>query len=199
MVACSHLPPQGAPSPVMSAAIDGVDYFAARLSNEALAKFGISNRQQLAHASIRQPFREHVVPAERLLAYQPGEELTDLIEATDRWLFPVLVQDQVKALLIVDELQGVPSAVALGSAALAESLMQVRARWPVNEGFQLQYVRAEMADMVVVSVAGVDRITPLTTTAVALQLPPTPDGRYGLYPPDEVLPALRFLIPATLE
>ena len=70
------------------------------------------------------------------------------------------------------------------------ALVRIRERWPVVEGYQLQYVRVAMADMVIVSQSGVAQITPLHTTARLLRLPKQPDGLYGLHKPERVFPQL---------
>jgi hypothetical protein len=116
--------------------------------------------------------------------------VSDLIEETDLWLFPVVHAEEVRAMITVDRFRGQPTAVAIGGHRLAEALMQIRGRWPSTEGYQLRYLRVAMADMVIVSHMGLEKITPLSTTALLLRLPARPDGLYGLYKPEEVLPRL---------
>jgi hypothetical protein len=196
LASCCCLPYRPPPLDVTQAAVDGLHFFGERLPPEALAEFGYPDGQALARSDLRPPYRIHLIPKASLESYHPGDPVAGLLVATDRWLFPIASRGEVQALLEVDTLNGRPRAVTIGRRALARSLERIRHRWPAAEGYRLQYARAGIANMVIASFAGVERITPLAATGLVLDVPHPPDGVYGLYTPAELLPRLLPLVVA---
>jgi hypothetical protein len=178
------------PAETVIAAENGLDFFAARLSTHALGDLGFARRAELAVADVRQPFRIYRMPRQRLESYRSGDAVSTLIEATDRWLFPVVQAGEVRALISVDRVDGKPTAVAIGARRLAKALTEIRERWPGVQGYRLRYVRAAMADLVIVSRLGTEQIVPVTARVTPLDLSEGPAAIDSLYDPQQVVPRL---------
>jgi hypothetical protein len=182
--------PDAPPAGTVVAAEIGLDFFATRLSTHALGDLGFADRADLAAADVRQPFRMYRMPLQRLETYRSGDAVSALIEETDRWLFPVVHAGELRALITVDRFGGEPTAVAIGARQLGTALAQIRERWPGAQGYRLRYVRAAMADMVIVSRLGTEKIVPVTARVPPLDLSEGPATTFSLYEPQQVVPRL---------
>lgn len=190
LASCHLFPPQTTPPDVNQAAVKGLDYFSQRLSSKALSNLGYQSRAELAVSDIRAPYRIHLISMDAMENFTADDDLNLLLAQTDQWLFPLRYQNRITAMLSIDNLQGKPTAVAIGAQPLARTLSQMRNRWPATEGYTLKYIRLAHVDMISVSQVNKVRIIPLSTLAAILKLPETEDDLYGIYKPQVIFPPL---------
>jgi len=126
---------QTVPSEVESAARNGLKSFLDRIPAGERPNYGFTANDALDQAYLGDPFRLNMIAPEALLAYKAGDPVAPLLTETDMWYFPVMIQDRIRCVLIVDHLDGAWQAVSLGQAALAKSLGEVRQRWPGALGY----------------------------------------------------------------
>ena len=60
--------------------------------------------------------------------------------ATDMWYFPVMLQEKIIAILVVDKMEGVWEAVSLGYIPLANELQLILPQWSGERGFTPQFM-----------------------------------------------------------
>jgi hypothetical protein len=70
-----------------------------------------------------------------LLNYSAGSQVISLLSKTTMWYFLVMIDNNVRCILIVDQIDGKWQAVSLGYADLAKALNRVMRRWPQSKGF----------------------------------------------------------------
>jgi hypothetical protein len=126
---------QEVPDEIMSQAQQGLPLFLHKIPPGTLAEYGFADHDPLAQAYLGQPFKVHTITPTALLGAKAGSRIRDMLEETKLWYFPVMINDQVRALLVVDYLQGQWRAVSLGYANLARGLGTVRQRWPRSQGY----------------------------------------------------------------
>jgi hypothetical protein len=126
---------QEVPDEILSQAQKGLPAFLNKIPPGTLAEYGFAENDPLAQAYLSKPFKVYTITPTALLGARAGSRIRDLLEETKLWYFPVMINDQVRALLVVDYLQGQWQAVSLGYANLARGLGTVMQRWPRSRGF----------------------------------------------------------------
>jgi hypothetical protein len=126
---------QEAPQEVMMAAEAGLPLFLSQIPPEARSDYGFTKNDALAQAYLGEPFNLYTIKPPALLGYQPGDSVPALLSKTSMWYFPVMIQDEVRAVLVVDQLDGKWQAVSLGYVNLAKQLQGVLQQWPRAKGF----------------------------------------------------------------
>jgi hypothetical protein len=126
---------QEAPQEVRMAAEAGLPHFVSLIPPGARGDYGFTKNDILAQAYLGDPFNLYTIKPPALLAYQPGDSVPPLLTPTNIWYFPVMIQEEVRAVLAVDQLDGKWQAVSLGYVNLARQLQGVMQQWPRSKGF----------------------------------------------------------------
>ena len=143
---------QGVPPEVLSAAREGLQPFLGRISPETREIYGFSKSDALARVNLGAPFNLQTITPEVLLNYQAGSPVAALLSKTNLWYFPVMLQNEVKAILVVDGVDGKWQAVSLGYANLAKALGTISQRWPASQGFHPRLIAVFQANQYLVLV-----------------------------------------------
>ncbi len=98
-------------------------------------EFGFAKTDSLDKVYIGIPYKLHKINSQALSDYQEGDTVSSLISETQMWYFPIMLADQMKAVLIVDKVKGKWKAVGFGCANLSAKLEKVRRNWPASEGY----------------------------------------------------------------
>jgi hypothetical protein len=118
----------------------GLPGFLARIPAGAEAEFGFSQTGDTARATLGEPLHLLTITPDALRAYRPGDDVDTVLSETDMWYVPVLVDDEVRAVLVIDRMAEGWQAVSLGYAALAADLNALQRAWPKAAGFDPQLV-----------------------------------------------------------
>jgi hypothetical protein len=102
---------------------------------DARGDYGFTKNDILAQAYLGEPFNLYTIKPSALLAYQAGDSVPALLTQTNIWYFPVMIQNEVRALLAVSQQDGKWQAVGFGYVNLAKQLQGVMQQWPKSKGF----------------------------------------------------------------
>jgi hypothetical protein len=124
---------QRVPPEVTKAAQDGLPkYLRGAL---AVAKgFGFDKGDSIQHATLGEPFQVFSVVSPD--TFQRGISCKSVAKVSKKWFFPVLMRGEAKTVLEVFlRKDGIWEAAGIGGTAIAKSLGAIRARWPLEKGY----------------------------------------------------------------
>ena len=125
-----------APQGVMDAARNGLYPFLQRISPDKFENYGFTAKDSLDNARLGSPFRVYTITPSTLFKYKSGDTVSSLISSTGMWYFPIMVDNDMRAILTVSRLNGVWKAVAMGQTSLARELGVVVRQWPRFKGYE---------------------------------------------------------------
>ncbi len=117
------------PAEVLQAAESGLPEFLVKIPLPEMEGYGFAGTDDLGAATLGAPYLLHQITPAALATYKAGEPVASMLSPTTLWYFPVLVAGQIKAVLVVDRLDGQWQAVSLGYAGLARELGLMGQRW----------------------------------------------------------------------
>jgi hypothetical protein len=147
---------QPAPPEVINAASNGLPGFLASVSIGNRDLYGFTNDTDLARARLGAPLQVFTITPQALAGHPAKSTLAPLLSETALWYFPVLVGDDMRAILVVDRMAGEWRAVAIGYAPLAQELHQIGKQWPASAGYHPRLVAAFSANRYYFTVPEVD-------------------------------------------
>jgi hypothetical protein len=131
---------QTSPPEVLKSAQEGLQSFLSRVPLEARGHYGFTSSDDFQKARLGTAFNLYTMTPQSLLTYSADTSLTSLLSQTAMWYFPVMVHNEIRAILVVDRVDGQWQAVSLGYAELARALDRVGQRWPRAKGFHPQLI-----------------------------------------------------------
>jgi hypothetical protein len=160
------------PAEVASAAAAGLHSFLDRILGEDGQDYGFTKTDSLDKAYLGDPFNLHTITPDALLNYNNEVPVASILTVTDMWYFPVMIQSEIRCILVVDHMDGKWQAVSLGHANLAKSLDQVRRNWPAENGYNPVLIAVFQAKKFLVMVpeapeAGLSVLSPAQTRLTA--------------------------------
>ena len=90
--------------------------------------YGFKDEQELARATLGNPYQVFVLSPEAVQAYQPGQHIASILTQEPRLEFPVLVDGQARSLLTVVQLDGRWQIVGFGAFPNSQKLVQLQER-----------------------------------------------------------------------
>lgn len=131
---------QTSPPEVLKSAQAGLQSFLSRVPLEARGHYGFTPTDDLQQARLGTPFNLYTMTPQALLTSSADTSVTSLLSKTAMWYFPVMVHNEIRAILVVDQVDGQWQAVSLGYAELARALDRIGQRWPQAKGFHPQLI-----------------------------------------------------------
>ena len=147
---------QPVPNEVLNAASNGLPAFLESVSFGNRELYGFTNDTDLAQARLGVPLRVYIITPKNLASHPAESKLTPLLSETMLWYFPVLVGDDTRAILVVDQMADGWRAVAIGYAPLARELHRITKQWPASAGYHPRLVAAFSANRLYFTVPEVD-------------------------------------------
>jgi hypothetical protein len=132
---CPALFGETAPPEAITAAQSGLPAFLEKIPAGDSRSYGFEPGDPIHAAYPGAPYRLHEITPAALARFKPGDAVDSLTRPAGMWYFPVMIRDEVKAILIVDYLDGAWRAVSLGQAPLARELNSIRRQWPKESGY----------------------------------------------------------------
>lgn len=130
MIAAQDVPPE-----VIEASKKGLPLFLNKIPNGALEKFGFDNAVSLDQVRTGSPFKLFQITPAALSSYRIGDTVHSVISKTQMWYFPIMIKDEIKAILVIDRMDDQWQAVSLGYAVIARELNKVIRKWPKSSGY----------------------------------------------------------------
>jgi hypothetical protein len=160
-------PPQttGVPSEVLAAAATGLPFFLSQIPAGSKELYGFSQTDNLSRAQLGGALGVHTITPAALHNSSSDTTVSSILSETTMWFFPVLLDGESKAMLVVDQDGGTWKAVSLGYAGLGHELNKLLAQWPPSQGFHPQLVAVFQAKQFYFTVPEVDN---LNLTAISL-------------------------------
>jgi hypothetical protein len=154
----------------VSAAKAGLPSFLGHIPTNDRQDYGFTKTDSLDKATLGDPFNLHTITPDALLNYSGDVPVASILTTTDLWYFPVMMQNKVRCILVVDYLDGEWQAVSLGYANLAKSLNQVRRNWPAASGYNPVLIAVFQAKKFLVTIpeAPGENLTILSPSQTAL-------------------------------
>lgn len=116
------------PETAFSSVSVGLAGFLEKIPKGGSSEYGFTNEAELQQATLGTPFLLYVIKPEIILSYQSGMMVDQMLEGTGQWFFPVMVNQNIKAMLIVEErMDGSFEAVSFGYVRLATQLNRLSA------------------------------------------------------------------------
>ena len=185
------------PDDVARAAAEGLPGLLAQIPEGMGSEYGFADGREIAKAVPGRPMPVQAITPAALHAWKPGDAIGGLLSATTLWYVPVLAGGEVRAVLVVDWVEGGWQAVSLGYVPLAGPLGMLLEQWPESGGYHPQLVMVVQAQQYLFTVPelGGDNLTPLSGLSMGSRVK---EGRAGLGRVDEAVAVLKPVVDAHL-
>lgn len=137
--------PQDIPEGLEDAARTGLPRFLHAIAQDDPGRFTFASLEEIERAELGEPFQVFTIPPRDILDYDGRAPVSSLIQPADIWFFPVLVDDDIKTLLTVEQSHGTWKAVAIGSSNLARQWFDIVKTYPRIQGYEPSFVRVYQA------------------------------------------------------
>jgi|WetSurMetagenome_2_1015567.scaffolds.fasta_scaffold206045_2 hypothetical protein len=114
---------------------NGLPAFVSSIAPQERSSYGFTRDDDLTRAYLGNPFNLSTITPQALSNYQPGDAVQTVLSKTKQWYFPVMIGQDLRAVLVVDQVDGNWQAVSLGYAPLAKLLQKVRQKYPDSQGY----------------------------------------------------------------
>ena len=107
-----------------SAAARGLETFRKLVTNENFKEMGFESMAEVSNASLGEPRHVFAVGLEQLKGFAPGGDANRLLTDANQELYPVMVGDQARASVTVEQRDGKWRATSFGSSRRSRQLAQ---------------------------------------------------------------------------
>jgi len=125
----------GAPQEVYRAASNGLPVFLGKVPLKSRELYGFTPDTDFSKIQLGPPALLRTIRPATLSSNRTVTAVSAVVSDTTMWFFPVLVEGEAKAMLVVDRHDGEWRAVSLGYAPLAAEWNHVLHQWPAARGF----------------------------------------------------------------
>jgi hypothetical protein len=140
-----------------NAAEKGLQKFLQKIPNESKTIYGFDLNDSLELACLGKPFNLYKISPSGITQFEPGNSVNSIISKTNLWYFPVILNNEIKSLLVVDTLNGKWTAVSLGYKKLAGELSKIRKQWPESKGFTPKIIIVFQANKYLFTIPEIDK------------------------------------------
>jgi hypothetical protein len=102
--------------------------------------YGFEAADDVTMARLGEPYQVFALTAAAVKAYKPSDTVSNLLIATEEWIFPVQCNGSNRVVLIVRRIDEGWKAVYFGNGVLARQLGGLRARWSGKEAKRVTLV-----------------------------------------------------------
>jgi hypothetical protein len=89
--------------------------------------YGFNSEEELQAVELGQPLQVHILSAQALENYQPGNTIEDLVDKNLlRWVFPLVVGGESRGILTVAFFEGRWQAIEIGNLPLGQRILQLQ-------------------------------------------------------------------------
>jgi hypothetical protein len=109
-----------------AAATESLSTFRQLVNAQNYKELGFESAEEVANAKLGEPIHVLVVPLNQLRQYEPGSDPNKLLTDFNQIHYPVVVGDQVRSAILVDQVGGKWKAGTFGAAKLAKLIAAAR-------------------------------------------------------------------------
>ena len=118
-------PPQTFPD-AQAAANQSLTTFRQLVNNQNFKDLGFESADEVSKAALGQPIKILVVSLNQLLRYEPGSNPSTMLTDFHQMHYPVVVNEQVRSAVMVDQVEGKWKAGTFGASKLAQLIGAAR-------------------------------------------------------------------------
>jgi len=191
----------GVPSEVLEAAEIGLPFFLGKIFPDSKELYGFSSQDDLSKAALGTALRLHTITPAAIEKSSSSGTVSSILSETTMWFFPILLESESKAMLVVDGDGGTWRAVSLGYAGLGHELNEVLAQWPESKGFHPQLIAVFQAKQFYFTVPEIDdfNLTQITVPQGGFSKSATPAQPKNYAELNMVSKSLQELTPIVLK
>ena len=170
-----HANAQEPPDQAVQIANEALQPFLDLIPVAAMEQYGFTKDDNLNQVTLGSAYRLYTITPGALFGFQESDPVSSVISETDFWYFPVMLDNKMKAILIVEFFNDEWRAGALGYARLTQDLAQVAKRYPKSSGYNLQLIRVYQANEFLFTVPEIDQynLTSIVQNDVTFEGEPT--------------------------
>lgn len=128
------------PEGVVAAAEAGLDRFLPKIPAGEEEYFAFADRDEISLATLGEPFRVFTLHPQDVIEFAEGRAGEPPIRETQMYQFPVMCDGTARTLLTVDWHREQWRGVDLGGRSPGPEMIELRAAYPLDEGYELSYV-----------------------------------------------------------
>ena len=137
------------------------------VTEETKTMVGFDAEDDLSKAVLGNPFRLFRLLADSIRNYNGIAPLRDIVNESDMWYFPIVIDEKIKMMLYVGKKDGKWMRAGLGSAGLSRQMQEITSQWSSSAGFTPMIVQQQNVGAYFYNIPQVDNYN-LTETASAL-------------------------------
>ena len=157
-------PPAGA---IQAANENFTRFLTNAVTEETKTMVGFDAEDDLSKAVLGNPFRIFRLPADSIRNYNGVSPLRAIVNESDMWYFPIIIDKKIKMMLYVGKKDGNWMRAGLGSAGLSKQMQEITSQWSSSAGFTPMIVQQQNVGAYFYSIPQVDDYN-LTETASVL-------------------------------
>jgi len=176
----------------IEAARQGLPVFLQAVSDLDPTRYGFKDKAELDAVVLGEPLEAYVLTPQALENFNSKQSLAEQLKQMQRWEFPLLVEGDARAILVVAFFQGRWQAVEFGNAPLAKNwqtcIAGLAGQQEGGKQYSLKLVKVPPigGNFMLVETEGEELLTPLSTFGGRL---PGADNLKS-YAPDELVPVI---------
>jgi len=127
---------------VIKAAQEGLSHYAAMISKQASTNplfqndgIGFEKNDPIGQAYLGEGFQLHGIKLDSISNYQENTPVDSILSQINEWLFPVMIGEESKSVLIVDKMKDECRAGGIGGTEWAAELGKINKQWPRAQGY----------------------------------------------------------------
>jgi hypothetical protein len=159
------------PADVINAAhANFVAFLTSAVSEDTKTLAGFDADDDLTKAVPGTPFRMYYLSADSILSYNGNAPVESIVNESDMWYFPIIIDGKIKLMLYVGNKNGRWMRAGLGSAGLARQIQEITRQWPLKDGFTPLIVHQQDVGVYFFSIPQIDNANLTETGSI------TPSG-----------------------
>lgn len=176
-----------APVEVIEAAKNGLSDYLARISPGEMNAWGLSEKGQLKEVTLMAPYKVYTINEDYIFNYTFETDFLSVLDPASLWYFPVNCAGRYKAILKVEQKNGIWQIVDIRDKRLARDLQTIERRWSQTNGYNLALFIVNGQDAVFVIINKLDRTVLFPVDLTRRSFPFKPE----LYEPYEVIKIIK--------
>ena len=134
----------------------GLHSFLNKIPKEQMNEYGFFKGESFDHVYLGNPFKLYQITPIALSSYKPGDSIDSIISETHLWYFPIMLNDENRAILVVDLMDNNWEVVSLGYANLARELGKVTQQWNTQKNYNPLLIAVFQANEYLFTVPEID-------------------------------------------
>ena len=130
----------GVPQEVLEAAKTGLPFYLGQIPPGSKELYGFASTDDLSAARLGAPLQMLTITPAAIDKSSSSRTVSSILSETGMWFFPIQIESESKAMLVVDRDDGTWKAVSFGYAGLSHELNELLAQWPDSKGFHPQLI-----------------------------------------------------------